>query len=216
MNKKLLLGCLVVSLLGLIVVSVSLYVFVYRPARDYLSGLLEMGEVAEMSQAIEDKRAYEPPSDGLLTEQQVERFVAVQRGIITRLGERSANLSQKYQPLAEGLESGGTPSFSDLLSAWRDIGGIIREAKQAQVDGINANNFSEEEYRWVRDRSYLGVGANLGNIDFSRIGEAIETQNPQVLFEQNETKEALPDNQQLVEPYREESAKWLPFALFGL
>jgi hypothetical protein len=55
------------------------------------------------------------------------------------------------------------------LSDYREYAATYLDAKRAQVDALNREGFSLEEYRWTRAQVYAALGVPLVDIDLSRI-----------------------------------------------
>ena len=170
--KKLVIGCGLALLLIGIASSVAFYYFVYKPARTWVASLSELSELAELDAKVANTQAFAAPSDDTLTEAQVRRFVAVQESLSDRMGTRAGELKAKYEALeARGTENVG---LSEAIGAYRDLFGMIGEAKKAQVDAINAQNFSLEEYAWVKARFYEASGVEATGIDLRELAGKVQ------------------------------------------
>ena len=155
--KKLVIGCGLALVLAAIAASAGFYYFVYRPARTFVASMSQLGEVAELDAKVTNTRPFTAPADDTLTEAQVKRFVAVQESLHARMGTRATELQAKYKALDERKESGSV-ALTELVGAYRDLFGVIAEAKRAQVDALNAQAFSLDEYAWVKSRFYEAAG----------------------------------------------------------
>lgn len=171
--KKLVIGCGLALLLIGLASSVAFYYFVYKPARTFVSSLTEFGEIAELDAKVTNTQSFTAPADDALTEPQVRRFVAVQESLHSRMGTKAAELQAKYKALEErGTENVG---LSDAIGAYRDLFGVIAEAKKAQVDALNAQGFSLDEYSWVKSRFYEAAGVTVTGIDFREIAGKMQS-----------------------------------------
>lgn len=213
MGKKLLIGCLVLGVVGIIAAGIAGYYFVYRPARDYIAGFAEVAQVVELNDQVENQQPFTAPPDNLLTEAQVTAFVAVQRRMVTDLGSVLDELQAKYQAYGEG---DSRPGLGELLGAWRDLKDLVLQAKRIQVEALNQAGLSVEEYRWIRSRFYQALGAEFFSLNLEKIAEAVQEQNPEVLQEAEAPELVPPQNRALVEPYQDEAAQWLAYAWLGL
>jgi len=164
--KKLVIGCGLAMVLAAIAATAGFYYFVYRPARTFVASMSQLGEVAELDAKVANTRPFTAPADDTLTEAQVKRFVAVQESLHARMGTRATELQTKYKALEERKEQGGRVALTDLVGAYKDLFGVIAEAKRAQVDALNAQAFSLDEYSWVKSRFYEAAGVNVTGIDF--------------------------------------------------
>lgn len=219
--KKLLGGCLVVLVLGAIVVGVGAY-FLYRAAspliedaRGYLEG---MSQLSELDRRIDNKSPYTPPANGELTEAQVERFVRVQQHVRAQLGQRMKEIEERYQQLKQDSGTNQVP-FTELLNSLRDITGVYVDARRFQVEALNKEGFSQDEYSWVRDRMYHAAGMEVGSrIDIQKLEDAIRngTGLEGIRADRVRLPEAPAKNRALVKPYIEQMDDWLPLVFFGL
>lgn len=220
--KKLLVGCLIILVILAVGLGVATFVL-YRAAspaienaRAYLSGLSELGEI---DRKLTNQSPYEPPATGELTAAQVERFARVQDSMRQALGRRMDEIDAKYKNLS--TDSGRQPSFGELMGALRDLADVVVQAKRFQVEALNQENFSLDEYTWVRGRVYQAAGVEaVGNLDLERVaaavrdGTGIDSVDAPSLPEVNVN---VPEaNRAIVKPYLPRMDDWIPLAFFGL
>lgn len=160
--KKALTGCLLVSLLVLAVGGAALWYFVLRPGWNAASELIDTGkqwtELVQIDAQVANAEEFAPPSDGRLGGDTLQRFLAVQQDLDARIGARLATLETKYREIeAQQQASGQAPSMQQAIGAYGDLFGLLKEAKQAQVDALNAQNLSLAEYRWARNQAYAAL-----------------------------------------------------------
>jgi hypothetical protein len=220
--KKLLAGCLVVLVLGVIVAVVGGY-FLYRAAspmlqnaKNYLEG---MAEITELDEQVTNKSAYTAPASGELTEAQVDRFVQVQDGIRAALGQRFDEIEAKYEHLKGTGGSPAQPSIGDLIGALSDLGNLFVQAKRYQVDALNKQGFSPAEYSWVRDRVFQAAGMEVtSKIDLKQLEDAVRDGTGLEDFKAPRvpTLEVPEKNRALVKPHLDKADQWLPLVFFGL
>jgi hypothetical protein len=172
--KKLVIGCGLAMVLAAVAATAGFYYFVYRPARTFVTSMSQLGEVAELDAKVANTRPFTPPTDDTLTEAQVKRFVAVQESLHARMGTRASELQAKYKALDERKESGRV-ALTDLVGAYRDLFGVIAEAKRAQVDALNAQAFSLDEYGWVKSCFYEAAGVTVTGIDFREMAGKMQS-----------------------------------------
>jgi hypothetical protein len=214
MNKKILIGCVALALVGVIAGSIGLYFFVIRPAKDYVASLAKVGEISEMNNRISSAEPFSPPADSLLNTTQVDRFVRVQRLIVEKMGEHINTLKGKYESLNASGEN--RPGIAELATFWKDFSDTLLKVKEVQVDAMNREGFSLEEYTWVRERFYEALGANFVSLNLEKLAEAVQQQNPD-LVEQGPDSNPTPEaNRELVRPYGEEAGTWYAYAWLGL
>ena len=178
--KKIVIGCGLALVLAAIAASAGFYYFVYRPARTFMASMSQLGEVAELDAQVTNTRSFTAPGDDTLTEPQVRRFVAVQESLHARMGARATELQAKYKALDERRESGNV-GLAELVGAYRDLFGLIAEAKRAQVDALNAQAFSLDEYTWVKSRFYEAAGVTVTGIDFRELAGKVKNGDLQAL-----------------------------------
>jgi hypothetical protein len=222
--KKIVLGCGLVMLVLAIAGGAAMYYFVYRPAKAFVTSMAQLGEVVDLDKQVTNRQAFTAPADGALSAAHVQRFVAVQETISTRLGARTSEFEAKYKALGEREQP---TSITEVVSAYKDLFGIIAEAKRAQVDGLNAQRFSIDEYTWVKHRFYEAGGVALTGIDFREIAGQLQEGKFDALKQVGKSGEApvttdtpgvgIPDaSRALVAPYKEKMQTWMLFGAFGL
>ena len=220
--KKLLIGCLVIALFAAVLVSVGGYLLyraaqpVLEDARSYLQGLAELGE---LQKAIANQTSYAAPASGELTDAQVQRFVRVQDSVRTALGQRMNEIEEKYKHLKANAESRQEPSIGEVLSALREVGNLFMQARRYQVEALNREDFSQSEYRWVRDRMFQAAGIEVASmVDLQKLEEAArQNTGLQDLKAPELPKMEVPEkNRALVKPYVQQIDRWIPLAFFGL
>lgn len=140
----------------------ALYVLAYVP---FVEPLLEQGRHLErieaMSKKIERQAPFSPPADTHLTDVQVERFLAVQRAVYDSSHARLQDAVATIQKLKEKDRSGEGPSFDAVMDWFSSISEALIAAKRAQVQALNAHNFSLSEYRWVRTQVLHAAGRGV-------------------------------------------------------
>jgi hypothetical protein len=220
--KKLLVGCLVILVLAAIVIGVGSY-FLYRAAspliqdaRNYVEGMSQLDEIEKQ---LVNKSPYSGPASGELTEAQVQRFVRVQQSVRKQLGDRMNEIEQKYDYLRSRTDTSAQVSFTELLGSLREITGVYVDARRYQVDALNREGFSQQEYSWVRDRMFQAAGMEIGSgIDFEKLREAVRngTGIDSINTDRLPVPNVPPKNRELVKPYIKQMDEWLPLVFFGL
>jgi len=224
--KKLLAGCLVVLVLGLVAAGVGAY-FLWRAARpafdsarQMVEGVSQLSEVVEMEDRLANTSTYEGPANGELTAEQVERFLRVQAHVKQTLGTRAEAFREKYKELATTRPDGTEvpPSLSQLLAGLSDMSQIYLDARRAQVDALNAEKFSRAEFSWVRGRVYQAAGIEAARYDpreLEKLLQAMAT-GAKVTVPEVELPDAPAKNRELVKPHAAQLMEWLAMASFGL
>lgn len=221
MGKKIALGCLGVGLVLLIGGGLLTYNYIYKPVMGSVSSLQE---IHETNNQIVDQSTYEAPADNEMTEDQVERFVAVQKEIESGVKERLSEFQQKYEELEEEMQNQNRePSLTEIMGAWGDIVDLYSDAKQIQVDALNEHDFSLQEYRYVQQSFYSALGTELFSYNIDQIAEAASQGDfNNMNLEEFEKKQAemeqqVPEvNRELVSQYADSAESWLVFAWWGL
>lgn len=221
--KKILGGCLIVVVIAMIGFGVATY-YAYRFAKpmldsagDYVTRARELSQVGDR---VANKLPFVPPTNGELTQLQVERFIAVQTRVRDELGDRWGEIETKSAEVRRKTEQNHKElSFSEVSGIFSDIANIYIEARTAQVKALNIHKFSDGEYTWVRRRVYEAAGMNIaGAIDMSAI-EDLARQGSQ------RSSSKLPDiarpevpeaNIRLVKSHTAKVKEWIPMAVLGL
>ena len=213
--KKILFGCLIIFVVGSVAAGLGFYFFIWSPIRDF-AGKAE--ELATLDRQVENRQPYQAPADNLLNQQQVDRFVSVQRSIRESLGEGYQDFHVKIEEMEQRRKSGGEEAgFFEVAGLVQDIFSMISQGKKAQVGALNQVGFSLEEYDWVRHNFYQALGAAWANSSLEKILEAAQEGDIGAITAQEELKASIPElNRQLVAPYQEEFTQWAGFAFFGL
>jgi hypothetical protein len=217
--KKILAGCLVILVLGGVMLAVGAY-FVYRAASPMVESARTMfdglSQVAELEKDIRNRSSYTAPGSGELQKEQVDRFARVQDSMRKSMGQRFDEIEAKYEYLKN---SSAQPSFTELMGSLREMAGLIVDARRAQVNALNQENFSSDEYSWVKTRVYQAAGIELTNsIDFEKIAEAArEGTGLDGIRVPDQPIASVPEkNRELVKPHMDRMDEWMPLAFFGL
>lgn len=218
MGKKIALGCLVVGLVVLIGGGLLTYNYVYKPVMGSVSSLQE---IHEMNERVDDQSNYQPPADNELSENQVERFVDVQKQIQQGVQDRLAEFEQEYEELNDELQN-REPTITEIMNAYGDIVELYSDAKQIQVEALNEHDFSLQEYRFVQQSFYNALGMELFSYNIDEIAAAASEGNFNMNLEdyekqQAEMEEQVPQiNRELVSQYADSAENWMVFSWWGL
>ena len=188
-------------------------------ARNYLSNLSKISELDK--EMVRSTSTYSAPENSELTESQVQRFARVQDSVKQSLGQRMNEIKEKYKRFKSNSDNHERPGFSDMLSALNDLAGVFTQARRYQVDALNKEKFSQDEYSWVRDRVFQAAGKEVVSVvDLKKIGEQITTTRAQDVDVSRAPSVPLPPvpekNRELVKPYLDRMESWIPLAFFGL
>lgn len=214
--KKLVLGCFGVTLIVAAVGGALGYVYVVRPAREYLTALRQLASLSELETQVRNQDPFEPPASGELSADLVERFASVRRSVEAALGGELARLEERYAALEAAAASSGRLGIQDLLDASRDVAEIVGEAKRAQIAALNEAGLSLAEYEWVERQMYEAAGLLVSSLDFKAVQAALTSGADGVDLKRVEPGPVPDRNRELVEPYLDRLKAWLPLAWLGL
>jgi hypothetical protein len=160
--KKGLVGCLLVGIVLIAVAAGLTWYFVLRPivgaGNAVVEGARDWASTVDAEQAITNQAAFVAPPDGRLTQEQVNRFVAVQSNLQLRMGVQFDELKAKVEQMrADQAAGGGEPDFRDVAGAFSGLGALLAKAREAQVEGLNQQKMSLAEYRWIREQAYAAL-----------------------------------------------------------
>ncbi|MGH8028361.1 MAG: hypothetical protein ACREO3_00350 [Arenimonas sp.] len=160
--KKGLIGCLLVGIVLIAVGAGLAWMLILRPmvgaGTEVAQGARDWARTVDAEQAIRNQSAFMPPADGRLTQEQVNRFVAVNSNLEVRLGPEFETLKQQLEKVqAEQGAQGRQPDLGDAVSAYAGLGALLARAREAQVEGMNRENLSLAEYRWIREQAYAAL-----------------------------------------------------------
>ena len=211
--KKAGIGCLVAVAVVVVLIGVGTW-FVMQRAKDFVGGVTQLAEVSNLNEQIQNRAPYRPPADQRLDAAQVTRYVEIQRAMVERLGARLDTLDAKYRQLSEELEQKGREAnLREVLAAWRDMIGLVVDAKRAQVDAINAAGLSLDEYNWIRSQVLYALGHAFAAFNV----EQITADGPPPATPADVPPAAVREhNLELLEPWLDDTENWLPLSFFGL
>ncbi|ADD27831.1 MULTISPECIES: hypothetical protein [Meiothermus] len=188
------------------------YAFLIRPAQTLVN---DFRQIIALDRNVERQTAYTPPANGQLSPEQLQRFLQVQRYVKQQLGERYQRIEARLNQLASQQVGQLVLDYRTALDLFRDSSSLVLDAKGIQVQALNQQGFSAEEYAWVRAQVYAALGYGVPNLNPQEILRQISSRdfNPRVdLFK----PEAPAANVRLVEPFRDELVSYYPFTWFGL
>ena len=217
--KKLGIGCAILA--GVLFLAIGLgSCFLVHKAKKFVAGYAKLGEIPALNAGIQNQAAYAPPVDGRLDAAQIERNMAVQRGIQDRLGERFRQLKEKYDLLSRDLEQKGREAnIGESLGALNDLMGVLLEAKRAQVDALNAAGLSLSEYQWIRQQTLAALGYGFASFNLEALAAGDPAKLTDVLAAASGPAgddAILAQNRGLLAPYEDSKDQWLPLSFFGL
>ena len=111
-----------------------------------------------------------------------------------------------------------TPSLSQLMAGLGDMSKVYLDARRAQVDALNTEKFSRDEFSWVRLRVYQAAGIEATGLEPRELERVIQekTSSAPVPMPTVNLPDAPAKNRELVKPYAKAIMEWLAMASFGL
>jgi hypothetical protein len=210
MGRKIAIGCGVAFVVLFLAGAAIAWWFIGRPASRVVGAVRDVQRIESIRDGIRDASTYQAPQDGVLSEGQVERYLAVQRSMRDRLEGRVETLRERYETIDQ---QGRDPTPAELARAWADTTGLLVEATEAQVDALNAQDFSLAEYRWVRGQVLAAAGFAAPGYDVTDLAG----DGPSSADVAGPVATTPPErNVELLAPHRDEIERNLPFAWFGL
>jgi hypothetical protein len=214
--KKLAIGCAVLMVLGVVGAGGASY-FASRKVSSTFAGFAQLGRLPELERSVRNQRPFTPPAGEEPSQVQLDRLLAVQQAVRTRLGASADEIERRYQRLL-AKDDATAVDLPELVSAYRDLAGAYMEAKRAQVDALNRAGLSLEEYRWIRSRAYAALGMSLPDVDVSGIIEDVKAGREPVTpaLRLSDVSSGSPALRRRVEPHRKTLEANLGLAFFGL
>jgi len=219
-------GCLLFLVVVGIAVGGLLYVG-YRSVRPYVEGVSDLvaqvRSLEALGDAVANRTPFTAPASGELTAAQVDRFLAVQREVQAQTGRRWKAMSDRLMVWERDEHEGSVPPpgakvnpDTDLLLS--QLGQLLYDTRVTQVAGMNAQQFSVDEYAWVRHQVYAAAGLQVAEhlewhemLDILRRSAGMATPDATA-----PPPAAVPDaNRQLVTPHLETLKADLPYAMLG-
>lgn len=158
--------------------------------------LSETGTLEVLERAGEDE--YEPPSDGELSEAQVEMYLAVQERAVKI---RQVTGDRLREQEAERQGEGDAPGFMDAMRAMGEASDFLTaDIRAAQELGHNT-----AEYQWVQEQVMEAQVAKMGReaqAQFGAMGQEFATMMEQQLANTTDAEQRAAIEQQLAE-YRQ-------------
>ena len=224
--KKLLIGCFLAAVLLTVAAGGALYLAwgyvgpIVRTVTGVTEGVTRLGGLAEIEEGLTTTAPFAAPDSSELTPAQVERFLRVQRQVRLALGTRGEAFAAKYREMTQTRPDGTTtlPTLPQLLDGVGDLSSVYLDAWRAQVQAMNTDGFSRDEFTWVRGRVYQAAGLDAARYDAGDLEDVIEAMARGAKVDPPAVR--LPDaparNRALVKPHVAEVTAWLPMAVFGL
>ncbi len=210
--RKLAIGCGSVALVVLLLGGGAAWWFLGRPIAAAAASLRDLERIETTYQGVENQRPFQPPQDGVLSDQQIDRWLAVQTTMRASLADTAEQLRARAQELDRPQ---GDPSPQEVVALVRDAAGLVLDAARVQVQALNEAGFSLEEYRWVRDQVLWAAGHSLAGYDLTALATAA-ADDRSLPSADGATGPPPPINVERVAPHLDRIEEALVFAWFGL
>lgn len=211
--KKFAIGCLVVVVLFAIGGGIAGY-WLYNKAKSYVA---QFAALEQLDSKVTNAAPFAAPPNGELTEEAVRRFVAVQESLQARLGARVNEMKAKQDEFQKRQEAEHRQaSASEAIAVVTDLMKLIVEGKSAQVDALNQQHFSLEEYAWVKGQVYRAAGMDIAELSIKNLPELAEQGGGATKPVGEAVGEVPARNRELVAPLVPKLKDWAPLAFFGL
>lgn len=174
-------GCLITVAILLLIIVAAGWWFVGRPLAKFSGSVQQIAEIQSMDRQLTNRSAFTAPANNELDASQVDRYMSVLGDIRTEMQAHLTVLEERYEQF--GTEQPTLMDIPRLAGAYSDFIGLIAQARQAQINALNAHNFSAEEYGWTRREvlraagiqgagydlnTYLGALGGAGSLEGSR------------------------------------------------
>ena len=206
-------GCGALAVVLLLVSGAAIWWFVGRPFVEVVQRIERLEAQGPLERRLSQRGSYQPPTDGILSDEQVVRYLEAQRRMQRELADRVERLGRRLDEVDRER-----PELLDMMrmaSAYGEVLRLVGEAVDVQAAALDAQGFSAAEYRWVRWEVLRALDApeaayGVDGLTTAFIGHEGEAQAPP-------PQGAVPEaNRARIEPYREELEEVLGLALLGL
>lgn len=143
-----------------------------------------------------------------LSKEEIEQFVNVREKIRQAFGDNFNQLENLFQ----NLETGQSPDLWQMLMIVRNVTSSVSQARQAQTQALEQANMSLERYNTIR--ASVNRVLVMPNFDFSQVAQAL--QNGTMPNVDEAVKKASSEEQELIEPFKQELQKTAALGLLGL
>lgn len=145
-GAKIFFGCLALVVLGVVVLGVIAVIggFALRGGIESAMGTIEDQQAAtETLERLAEDHPFEPPEDGVVGEERLERFLAVTQDAWEEMEPWAADLRELNEAEGEGIGR-----LREMSSGARAIGGMVR-SRVALADALDEHDTPLGEYLWT-------------------------------------------------------------------
>lgn len=144
---KILIGC-GVALLVLVIAAGIFFFFAGRFISEQIGGFAAHGEATEKFEQLAEQYPFEPPADGLVSEDQAWTFFAVTDEVWEEVAVYAEELNQLIEEAEAKEESGEEPGFGEVMSGLKAVGKLLR-ARLVLAESLERHRLSNTEYVWT-------------------------------------------------------------------
>ena len=180
-------GCIIAaSIIGaLLVAMIGLGIYFFMTVRDVVADMMPTGDIVEEIRLLDETYFFEPPADGLLHKEQVQRYIAVKE----RFAERLAEIHEKVRRLETD-----TADESFDIGQLTEAFGILAAARGQFLSALADQQMSPREYLYLTREIYVRyLGLRLLPIakEVEAAMEEIPQENIDLLAQYRQALEAL-------------------------
>ena len=194
------------------IAGVAAFQFVIKPAQGLINDLRKM---SQLDAQVLNQSPYTPSASGKLSPAQVQRLMGVQQQVLGELGDQFSKVEHRFNQLTKKAAEQHQIDYRQMLDVLRDSSSLISQAKRIQVKALNAQGFSLEEYGWVRQQAYSGLGLGVPTVKPEAVLDQLGKGDLKAVLELVQSPKST-HNTKLVEPLKNELERYYPFTWFGL
>jgi hypothetical protein len=134
--------------------------FLRDRASGFMAGMEEQEEATQILEELEREVPFDPPADGVVQEDQAQRFLAA----TDAAWQEMESWANELEDLSERLEARENPAVSDVLAGIQNMGRFA-ESRTVLARALQENRMSSGEFLWTGmslTRAYTGLNASGG------------------------------------------------------
>lgn len=215
-DKHIAFAAAAILILGLIP-TIVIYKIVFRPISVHVKDVRALSALFLENAGVHNHSNFSPPSNGELTDKQVQQFVTIHNHILSQLGVEYARVCGKSAVFYKEYTSDAVSSIGGMYACLDSLAPMLMRVKAIQIEALNQQELSLGEYRWVRERIYQALGEQGARF---YIEDLFSTESPfakaAVIKESKKAAEMVPlANVALVRVYQESLAERQLFVQMG-
>lgn len=213
---------IVVTLASIVVLGLTaaiggmIYIRNYSPYAPLLQATSSIGIAAGFDRQIKNQGEYVADSSAVVTEDQLARFVRVERQVEGAIGQGVMAVQSSAARLEQQHARDGRVTAQQALKEVATMAETFRTAKRAHVEALNMAGFSRTEYEWVRRQAYDAAGIELQQIDLEELRHIGGADDGVGIRVRQPTRSAASEARLRVQPYVADLRRWEPLAFFGM